>query len=65
MAKETERKNAPAVKGGTFRVVPLKDFRITQNDFDLKLFKGLEVDVPEVYRANLITEGVIKKEGDI
>lgn len=42
-------------------VTPLKDFRITQNNFDMQLKKGEAVTVPQKFLQNLVTEGVIDK----
>ncbi len=48
------------------KITPEKDFTIDQHDGKTRTYitlqKGVEVDVPERYIENLITEEVIKKE---
>ena len=41
------------------KITPLKDFDIVQPPFELRLKKGVEVDLPSQYIRNMITEGVI------
>lgn len=36
-----------------------KDFRITQNEYDIIIKKGEEISVPDKFLQNLKTEGVI------
>ena len=40
---------------------PLKDFRITHNQFDIVIKKGEPVTVPSKFLQNLVTEKVIDK----
>ena len=46
-------------KSGFKKVKPLKDFRIKFNQYDIVLKKGEEIEVPEIFLANLKTEKVI------
>lgn len=39
---------------------PLKDHHIVQNEHDYQIKKGIEIEIPEVFKQTLITEGVIK-----
>lgn len=42
------------------KLVALKDFRITQNEYDRPIKKDEDIsDVPQLYHANLKAEGVI------
>ncbi len=60
MAKEKETKEKDKTEGKKSALTALKDFRITQNEYDRIIKAGDDLsDVPEVYLANLKTEGVI------
>ena len=57
-----DKKSEILVKENYTEIEPLKDFHIVQNKFDIKIFKGVKIDVPNVFLQNLITEKVIKGE---
>ena len=43
-------------------VKPLKDWHIIQNEYDIKLKEGEEIEIPTRFIETLLTENVIKKE---
>lgn len=46
-------------------VLPLKDWRIVQNDVDIQLVEGEEVEVPEKFIKTLEVEGVVSEALEI
>lgn len=48
------------VKKSSKKIIPLKDFKIVQNDILIDLRKGEEIEVPLRFIDNLKTENVIK-----
>jgi len=44
-------------------IMPLKDFHIVHNKYDIKIVKGVKLMVPNLFIQNLITEKVILKKG--
>ena len=40
---------------------PLKDFRITHNEYDIVIKEGETASIPQKFLQNMLTEGVIKK----
>lgn len=42
------------------KVMPLKDWHIVHNEHDIRLVKGVEIEVPKMFHINLKTEQVIK-----
>lgn len=55
MFEQHERKKEPKFVS----VIPLRDFHIVHNEHDIKLVKGEEQDVPNMFINNLKTEKVI------
>lgn len=43
------------------KIVPLKNFTITHNDYHIELKEGVSVPVPRLFLQNMVTEGVIKE----
>ena len=41
-------------------IIPLKDWRIVFNSYDIQLIEGEEAEVPKMFLGNLRTEQVIK-----
>ena len=42
-------------------IKPLKDHKITHNQWDIELKEGVSVPVPRIFLQNMVTEGVIKE----
>ena len=55
----TQKIEKPEASKGMIRVLPLKDWRIKFNEYDIVLKEGEEVEVPAMFEANLKTEKVI------
>lgn len=45
----------------TTEIMPLKDFHIVHNQYNLKIVKGKKCMLPNMFLKNMVTEKVIKK----
>lgn len=52
--KETKKRK------GTTKIMPLKDFHIVYNKYDIVIKEGVEIAVPDIFLVNLKTEKIIK-----
>ena len=42
-------------------IMPLSDFRITHNEYDIIIKEGVSVPIPRLFLQNMVTEKVIDK----
>lgn len=65
MKNEKEEKKEPKKTLGdllkSVEITPLRDFRITHNEFDIVLKEGELVTIPQKFHQNLVAEKVIDK----
>ena len=45
---------------GLVDIIPLKDFQITQNKYDIEIKTGVSGAIPQKFLQNMVAEGVIK-----
>lgn len=49
-------------KEKVIKITPLKNFVINFNEIHIELIEGVEAEIPEFLKQNMLTENVIKKE---
>lgn len=59
--KEEKSKKPASDPFEEVEIMPLKDFRITHNKYDITIKEGESVLVPQIFLQTLVTEKVIKK----
>lgn len=61
MTEETKKKEKPVKKKSRPKAIkPLKDFLFAHGKDVYNLKEGIEIEIPEIFLANLKTEKVIK-----
>lgn len=58
--QEEEQNEKPKKKKGSKIIKPLKNFIFDHNGRTYILEEGKEIEIPEIFLANLLTEKVIK-----
>ena len=61
MKKRSKEKNVEVSEDINYSVIPLKDWHIVQNNYNIRLIKDEPITVPEIFYETLITEKVIKR----
>ena len=55
----SEIEEEPKKSNGFSKIIPLKDWHIKQNEYDIILKEGIEIEVPDLFLAPLKSEKVI------